>query len=179
MDAMRAVAALLAGASRTAQTCEGTPDAAWQARLAPGGYSMADVVEHMAQAQGQILGALQAALARGSRPQPFSTVADEEVPFAFIRNGEAPGSGPSAAPLSREEAIAQLCASAAAIAEWNAGVSLDLRTVGLTHPDYGSLDGVQWILLAVAHTEMHRSDLMLLKRGVSPSAGPAPAKAPA
>jgi hypothetical protein len=140
---------------------------------------MADVVEHMAQAQGQILGALQAALARGSRPQPFSTVADEEVPFAFIRNGEAPGSGPSAAPLSREEAIAQLCASAAAIAEWNAGVSLDLRTVGLTHPDYGSLDGVQWILLAVAHTEMHRSDLMLLKRGVSPSAGPAPAKAPA
>lgn len=179
MNTTDAIGALRAAAARTADTCDGVADEIWYARLAPGGYSMADVTEHMADANAQIFGALTLALTRGARSQPFSTVADEETPFAFIRNGEPPGAAPSPRPLSQAAAVAKLSANVAEMAEWAEGVDVDLRTVGLAHPAYGALDGTQWILLAVAHIEMHRGDLMLLKRGVSPSAGPAPVKAPA
>lgn len=178
MNATDAIGALRAAAARTADTCN-VADDIWYARPAPGGYSMADVTEHMADANAQILGALTLALTRGARPQPFSTVADEETPFAFIRNGEPPGAAPSPNPLSRSEAVSRLSANVGQMADWVEGAGVDLRTIGLAHPAYGALDGTQWILLAVAHIEMHRGDLMLLRRGVSPSAGPAPVKAPA
>lgn len=174
MNAIEAIAALRAAAARTADTCDGVADEIWYARLPPGGYSMADVAEHMADANAQIFGALTLARTRGMPPQPFSTVADEEIPFAFIRNGEAPGSAPSLQPMSQSGAVAKLAANVGQMAQWVEATDVDLRAIGLTHPAYGTLDGTQWILLAVAHIEMHRGDLLLLRRGVSPSAGPAP-----
>lgn len=164
MDKAETISKLRSASARARKSCENVPDVTWYERPAPGGFSMSDVVEHMAEANALILGALHRALDKGPRSQPFSSLADEEVFFAYDRAGEPPGSKPSPYPLTQDEALGRMDDSVEAIARWSDGVDVDLRDYGLTHPAYGSLDGVQWILMAVSHIEQHRSDIMVLKQ---------------
>jgi hypothetical protein len=72
---------------------------------------------------------------------------------------------PSGAWTDRQLAIERFDANAGTLLEWADGTDADLRAVGLEHPVFGLLDGVQWLHFAEAHIERHRAQLLGLVRG--------------
>lgn len=139
--------------------------AQWQFRPSPTQWSMADVAEHVAIANRNIHQRLSERLLDSPVAGRALGVIDVEIPFLFYRGDEPPNiatpTGALADPGAAREA---LDAGARAILQWADGVDADLRAVGLPHPVFGLLDGVQWLLFAGAHVERHRAQIIGLKR---------------
>ena len=145
--------------------CARATDGQWLFRPTPTQWSMAHVTEHVAISNGNIRQMLTKRLLDSPIGGRATDVVDVEIPYLFYRGDEPPNvATPTGDWTNRETAMEALSASARAILEWAGGVNADLRTVGIAHPVFGLLDGVQWLLFAAAHTERHRAQLIGLRR---------------
>ena len=131
----------------------------WQYRPPSGSWSVSEVTEHVAIANRGVLGRLTKGL-----ETPLSSpvgIADDEIPFLFYLGDEPPNVvTPTGEWDSFEDGTRELEATAQALIDFADGTDLDLRVHGGSHPIFGVLDGVQWLLFAGAHTERHRRQLI-------------------
>ena len=138
-------------------------DAQWRYRPAPGAWSVSEVVEHVAIANGNMLDRLTKRLTT-----PLSAplgVADDEIPYLFYGGDEPPNvATPTGTWMNIAEAAETFDDAASALISWADRTDLDLRTYGAAHPIFGVLDGLQWLLFAGAHTERHRRQLLGYQR---------------
>lgn len=152
----RAVAELHAAADRFLHTVRVGP-AQWRSAAA-GGWSPSQITEHVAISCDNIARLLSRLLAANPIERGATGVLDVEIPYLFYRGDEPPNvATPTGTWIDPTEAARRLAASADAIATWARDTSLDLRTVGVRHPVFGVLDGMQWLLFAAAHVERHRA----------------------
>lgn len=92
-------------------------------------------------------------------------VLDDEIPYLFYRGDEPPNvAKPTGAWTSWPDAETTFREGATALLVLLDEPNVDLRTLGLAHPIFGWMDGMQWVLFAAAHTERHRSQLIGLTR---------------
>jgi hypothetical protein len=137
----------------------GMSDEQWLYRPPSGGWSVSEVTEHVATANRGVLGRLQKGL-ETPLAGPLG-VADDEIPFLFYLGDEPPGvSTPTGEWTDLSAATIEFDARAQGVADFAAQTDLDLRAYGASHPIFGVLDGVQWLLFAGAHTERHRRQLI-------------------
>ena len=152
----RAIGELQQAADRFLRTMRVRPE---QWLFSPSGaWSLSQITEHVAISCDSIARLLDTHLA--SKPiQPGATgVLDVEIPYLFYRGDEPPNvATPTGTWTDPDEATRRLTASVDAIVTWARDTSLDLRTVGVRHPVFGVLDGMQWLLFAAAHVERHRA----------------------
>lgn len=145
--------------------CAHVTDAQWQFHPSPTQWSMADVTEHVAISNGNILRMLSKHLLESPLGGRGVAVIDAEIPYLFYRGDEPPNvATPTGSSTDRTAAADALDRSVAPILEWARGVTADLRAVGVAHPVFGLMDGVQWLSFAGAHIERHRAQLIGLKR---------------
>jgi len=139
--------------------------AQWTFRPAPGQWSMAEVTEHVAIANQGILGLLSRRLRASELGASTPDVTDDEMPYLFYRGEEPENVGtPTGSWTARQEAAKAFGASVQPILDWADAADFDLRKCGIAHPVFGLMDGVQWLLFAVAHTERHRAQLVGLRK---------------
>ena len=131
-------------------------DADW-AVAPPGGWSPAEITEHVAVANTNIskrlghLGLLDRAV----------DVEDEDIPYLFYRGDEPPGvAAPTGTWTDRTAALTDFEAAAQPLVDRARFAGVDLRSVGAPHPVFGLLDGRQWLLFAAAHTLRHHAQLL-------------------
>ena len=137
----------------------------WLFRPARSRWSMADVTEHVVISNRNICRLLSRRLLESPLGGRAVDVTDAEIPYLFYRGDEPPDvAAPTGALTDRKAAAEALAASAQSILAWAGGVTLDLRTVGVAHPAFGLLDGIQWLLFTGAHVERHRAQLVGLRR---------------
>jgi hypothetical protein len=137
----------------------------WTFRPAPGQWSMAEVTEHVAIANQGILRLLSQHLRASALGAATPAVIDDEIPYLFYRGEEPPNVGtPTGTWTARPEAAKAFGASVQPILDWAATADFELRKCGVAHPVFGLMDGVQWLLFAVAHTERHRAQLVGLRK---------------
>lgn len=152
----RAVADLYAAADRFLRTVRVGPTQ-WQS-AASGGWSPSQITEHVAISCDNIARLLCGPLAANPIERGATGVLDVEIPYLFYRGDEPPNvATPTGTWTDPDEATRRLTASVDAIVTWARDTSLDLRTVGVRHPVFGVLDGMQWLLFAAAHVERHRA----------------------
>lgn len=152
----RAVAELQAAADRFVRTVNVAPGS-W--RFAPpGGWSPSQITEHVAISCDNIARLLAGPLAANPIERGATGVLDVEIPYLFYRGDEPPNvATPTGTWTDPADGARRFADSVDAIATWAASTSLDLRTVGVRHPVFGVLDGMQWLLFAAAHVERHRA----------------------
>ena len=137
----------------------------WRFRPGAKAWSVSEVAEHVALSNSTLLRLLSKPLLgsplAGRRPD----VLDLEIPYLFYRGDEPPDVGrPSGEWHDPRVATESVGTTAGAILDWADRVESDLRTLGLPHPAFGLLDGVQWVLFVAAHTERHRAQILGLRR---------------
>ena len=155
-EKQRAVAELQAAADQFVRTVS---VGANQWRYAPSGaWSPSQITEHVAISCDNIARLLCGPLAANPIERGATGVLDVEIPYLFYRGDEPPNvATPTGTWTDPDEATRRLTASVDAIVTWARDTSLDLRTVGVRHPVFGVLDGMQWLLFAAAHVERHRA----------------------
>jgi len=139
-------------------------DAQWSIRTAPDQWSVAQVAEHVAISNRNICRMLMKRLLVSPLGDRTTDVTDAEIPYLFYRGDEPPDVAAPTGDWMKAHAAQELDASARAIVEWAQGANTDLRSVGIAHPVFGLLDGIQWLLFAAAHTERHRAQILGLRR---------------
>jgi hypothetical protein len=150
---------------RFLRSCVRATDGQWLFRPTATSWSMADVTEHVTISNRNIHRMLTRRLLDSPVSGRATDVLDLEIPYLFHRGEEPPDvAAPSGEGTDRQSAMESLRTSARSILDWADTVATDLRTVGVAHPAFGLLDGVQWLLFAAAHTERHRSQLIGLAR---------------
>ena len=78
----------------------------------------------------------------------------------FYGGDEPPGlADPTGAPLEQARAAADVATATRELCERASAAKVELRTVTGTHPTFGRMDGVQWLIFAFSHVERHRADL--------------------
>jgi uncharacterized damage-inducible protein DinB len=154
---------LKSASERFVAECAKANQGQWTHASPGGGWSMGHVAEHVTIANQNFAARLKnlSPLA-GTKPD----VIDDEVPYLFYRGDEPPNvATPSGDWTSWNEHSAEYEQSVADILNWRSPV--ELRSVGARHPIFGTLDGVQWLMFAGAHTERHRAQLIWLLREAS------------
>lgn len=137
----------------------------WLFRPEPSAWSMAHIAEHVALANGNLHAVLAKGLLNDHVLTRSTDVLDDEIPYLFYRGDEPPNlATPSGQWIDLPKALESVRKSSMLILEWVDSVSFDLRKVGVPHPMFGLMDGVQWLLFAAAHMERHRAQLIGLKR---------------
>jgi uncharacterized damage-inducible protein DinB len=124
-------------------------------------WTIAQVVEHVAGANGGILRILQKVVTSPRDEQPL-TFEDEDMPYLFYGGGggQPPGLAAPTGALSKDESIAAYRNSAQAILDWYDATDVDLRECALVHPAFGLFDGAQWLLFVAVHTQQHRGQIL-------------------
>lgn len=164
-EKIAAEAQLRAATERFLAECAQATQDQWRLHPSPGHWSMADVAEHVVVSNGNILRLLSRRLLECPIGTRTVDVTDAEIPYLFYRGEEPPDvAAPTGALRDREAAAEALDASARSILDWAGSVTVDLRSVGIAHPVFGLLDGIQWLSFAGAHVERHRAQLIGLRR---------------
>lgn len=102
-------------------------------------------------------------LSASASERAMAVLEDAEIPHLFERAVEPPGvAEPTGEWRDRDIALARLAESARPISEMVSNDVGDLWMKVAPHPIFGPLDGVQWALLAAAHNERHRSEIIRL-----------------
>ena len=131
----------------------------WSYRAPSGGWSVSEVTEHVAIANQGVFRRLSRGLETPLR-NPLG-VTDDEIPYLFYLGDEPPNvATPTGTWTDADDGATTFRASAQALIDWAAESELDLRSYGASHPVFGLMDGVQWLLFASAHTERHRRQLL-------------------
>jgi len=162
---LTAAAELREATRRFVASCTSASDDQWRFRPDANTWSIAHVMEHVAISNRNIHHMLSKRLLDSPIGDRSRGVTDGEIPYLFYRGEEPPNvAAPTGEWTDRRAAVEALEASARSIVDWADGVDADLRTVGVAHPVFGLLDGVQWLLFAAAHTERHRAQVIGLTR---------------
>jgi DinB family protein len=143
---------------------DGVSDRAWRLRPAGEEWSIAETVEHVVLSDRAILARL--AELPSAPLAPNATRCDDAVisDAMFRAAGPAPALAPPKGRIAtRAHGIAALCTACDGLVGWASAVNEDLRGFGLPHPIFGTLDGVQWLLFAAAHTDSHAVQLRSLR----------------
>lgn len=149
-------------------------DGQWKHRPASGGWSIAEVVEHVVEVQERVLGPISHTLAES--PESISAdarIIDELIKVKFVdrsRKGNAPEFVRPTGRWEPAEALERLTANTARLLE-RLESTPDLRRhripspplAFLTDGEYTLMDGYQWILAAAAHTERHTEQITEIK----------------
>ena len=163
-DKHDAATAIREATERFVAECSSATDGQWSFCPAPGAWSMAHVAEHVAISNGNLHSVLSKRLLESPMQSRRADVLDVEIPYLFYRGDEPPNlATPSGTWTDRQRALDSVNGSSAKILEWTDAVARDLREVGVVHPVFGLMDGVQWLLFAAAHYERHRAQLIGLK----------------
>lgn len=118
-------------------------------------WSPAHVCEHVTLANERIRRALDHLEPLEGRTP---ALVDDEIPHAFSRGDEPPGATqPTGTWIDPDVALERFNASATVFTDLLDDPRGDLRNLGQTHPVFGMLDGVQWLLFVAAHIESHRA----------------------
>lgn len=156
---LEAEKSLMEAAARFVRTCASATDAEWVHRESPDAWSIGDVVEHATIANGNVLRRLNSIADHplsGAQPD----VEDDEMPYLFYRGDEPPNIATPTGLMHRDRATAKAFGDGiGAVVEFLQANKIDLRTFGVPHPLFGTLDGVQWLLFCAAHTERHRAQV--------------------
>jgi uncharacterized damage-inducible protein DinB len=148
-------------AARFLAQCARASESQWVFRLGPAVWSMAQVTEHVAISNRNIHRMLTKRLLGSPIDGRATGVLDVEIPYLFYRGDEPPNvATPTGDWTDRKIAAEAFDESARALLEWAGAQDSELRAVGLEHPVFGLLDGVQWLLFAAAHMERHRAQLI-------------------
>jgi hypothetical protein len=93
---------------------------------------------------------------------------DEEIPFVFYGGDEPPSvATPTGTWVDRAAACKAIRSATEDLCRRAAQSNADLRTVSGSHPVFGRMDGVQWLIFGFAHIERHRADLRPAQTGAS------------
>lgn len=151
------------GTEKFVATAAQMSDSQWTYRPSGNAWSASEVTEHVAIANTGVLGVLTTSL-KTPLQQPLG-VDDDEIPFLFYRGDEPPNvAAPTGTWTDMTVAATKLEASASAVIDWADATNLELRAYGCAHPVFGTMDGIQWLLFVIAHTERHRAQLLGLQR---------------
>jgi uncharacterized damage-inducible protein DinB len=150
---------------RFIEVVEGIDAAAFVAKPSGGGpWSVSEVVEHVAIANGSILGVLSKRLEPMNGP---ADVTDDEMPYLFYGGEEPPNVGtPTGAWTDIDDALGRLGATTGALRSWEAEATFDLRSQGARHPAFGMLDAAQWLRFSAVHTWRHRTQVKAVRRAL-------------
>lgn len=151
--------------SRFLEGVDGLDPSAWTAVPSPGGWSVSQIVEHVAIANTNVLGVLERHL------EPIDAapdIVDAEMPYLFYGGDEPPNAAaPTGTWSDIDVAVHALQDTANALIEWAHACSLDLRSYGFAHPAFGLLDGEQWLRFPAVHTWRHRTQARAVRRAVA------------
>jgi len=143
-------------------------------RTAPGRWSVAELVEHLAIVEGNVVGLLQKLLGKSEEAgAAAATVPDlfadpvsieEFVERSRVAKYEAPERiRPTGLPLA--DSLARLRDSRAALHALRPRVErADGRALRFPHPAWGPLDLYQWLLFVGAHEDRHLAQIEALKQ---------------
>jgi DinB family protein len=137
----------------------------WSYTSSPEVWSVGQTAEHTA----WVFRSIQRLLAKKLFENPLgesqrSPSADEAIVQAMVnREHRYPVpdfARPTGRWTSREPLVSDFVESRRQLLEWLDGVTLDLRAYGVPHVIIGTMDGVQWLLFAAAHTERHTRQIL-------------------
>jgi uncharacterized damage-inducible protein DinB len=148
-------------AERFLSCCTRATGEQWRFRPGPSAWSMSQITEHVALSNHNIHRMLTKRLLGSLIDGRATSVLDVEIPYLFYRGDEPPNvATPTGDWTDRKVAAEAFDESARALLAWAGTQDSDLRAVGLEHPVFGLLDGVQWLLFAAAHMERHRAQMI-------------------
>ena len=133
----------------------------WHYRAAPGRWTVAECVEHIATVEGRILGAIQRSLQaepddsklsgwKGKEQEMLADVAGRVTRFPAPEVVLPTGRWPEERLLEEFEGARERTR------EFAASTEADLRRHFFKHPVFGELDLYQWMMLLAAHCDRHR-----------------------
>jgi hypothetical protein len=151
---------------------KGLSEAQWKFKPATGGWSIAEIAEHMVVVQERILGGILDKLATAPpAPADHDCAQVDSIVINQFPNRLSKFKGPeSAHPTGRyapNEAVERLVRNCGRLTECLESVrdlrqhcvdSLPLKAV--SKGAYNAMDGYQWILAAAAHTERHTKQIL-------------------
>jgi hypothetical protein len=146
----------------------GLRDEQWHYRPAPGRWSVADCVEHLALAERTISGVGERA--RAAPPVPPADAATVRERDARLRRLATDRTEKFSAPeplvptgLAPRDALRLFHERRSATIAFTRMSQRDLRGHAADHPLFKNADGFQWLLLAAAHVERHVQQIREIK----------------
>jgi hypothetical protein len=160
---------------------KGLTDAQWKFKPAPGRWSVAEVVEHLALIE-DVVHSILARLPESPAPASDRNVKEvDEMILGKVPDRTTKLQAPeSAQPTGRWTPAGALEHFAAARNQTAALLASTpaLRGHVFVHPYFGPLDGYQWIIAVAAHSERHTKQILEVKADANfPAARPATAAA--
>lgn len=148
-------------------TVAGLTPEQWNFKPAPDQWSIAECVEHLAISETAGLARYQRMLAAPAAPGKNSALTDEQIAGKVVDRTQKFNAPEMIAPSHRWsdplEAIQQLKESRnQSIAQIRAAGD-DLRSYFSTHPAFGDLDALQWMVLRAGHTERHTAQIKAIQ----------------
>jgi hypothetical protein len=142
--------------------------AQWNFRPASGGWSIAEILEHLALVENAFMHSVGPQLSRNSPAELFRA---RQLPDALLidsvgrdrsKRSKAPVPVSPTGRWSRTETLERLVAARAQTTQFLSS-NPELRRGAVKHPGLGFLDGFQWVLFLAAHTERHMRQIFEVK----------------
>ena len=131
-------------------------------KTAPGRWSAAEIVEHLATVETRLREMLQKALEAPADAAKRSAMTDQAMiadVAGRITRFEAPDFLAPAGKLADDRLWPEFEAARKQTLEFAAATNADLRRHFMPHPILGELDCYQWLLLLAAHCDRHRAQM--------------------
>ncbi len=163
---------LLASQARTLELAQQVPEDAWNVRAREGRWSVGEIVEHLALAEGQVMGVVQR-LIEGERHPDWQTL--DRLPLRRIvelgadrgRRFEAPEPLEPSGKLARRDVLESWVVARAESVRFVLETQAALRTVAAQAPIGQVLDGEGWLALLAAHNQRHNAQLEEVVRALN------------
>ena len=131
-------------------------------RPAPGRWSVAECVEHIATVEERVLGLIQVTLSAGAAPSRRSATEIKDAALVEdvagrVTRFQAPDFLVPRGQWPDEQLLRQFEAARQKTREFAGSTDADLRKHFYMHPVLGELDLYQWLLLIAAHCDRHRT----------------------
>jgi uncharacterized damage-inducible protein DinB len=131
-------------------------------RAAPGQWTVAECVEHIAIVEGLVLGSIQRTLEAGPDPSKRSAMEGKDDTLVANVAGrvtrlQAPDVLTPTGRWPDEQLLNEFEAARHRTRDFAASTAADLRRHFYKHPVIGELDLYQWLLLIAAHCDRHRA----------------------
>lgn len=143
---------------RFLKSVEGLSEAQWQYKASPEKWSIAQCAEHIAAAEGMILGAINASLSAPAAAPAENAVKDDLVLKAVVDRSNKFKAPEPLVPTNRfgapKQAVDEFVKQRGETIKVARG-DADLRNHSLQNPAVGLLDTYGWILFTSAHSERH------------------------
>lgn len=147
---------------RLLRTVQGLSREQLHYRPAPGRWTVAECVEHIATVEGRVLGLIQKTLSEGPAPSKRSAMEGKDSALVEdvagrITRFQAPEFLAPRGQWPDEQLLKEFEAARQRTREFAGSTEADLRRHFYAHPVFGELDLYQWLLLLAAHCDRHRA----------------------